>query len=184
MGDIQETLNKIVARQAQILIGQAALQTDMLSIKNDVSDLQMNFATYKRETDTVIKQHNGRLTNVEFQLEAIKQRDVDREEANRKATLRNDLHSRKRNVMIHGIDDTGAWEERSISLQHVRNVLKNVLKIEDADNMVIVDCHRLPQRPVSSNESGTMLRNRTITEKRYTRPIIFKLESVLDVQKV
>ena len=86
--------------------------------------------------------------------------------------------------MIHGIDDTGAWEERSISLKHVRNVLKNVLKIEDADNMVIVDCHRLPQRPVSSNESGTMLRNRTITEKRYPRPIIFKLESVLDVQKV
>ena len=37
----------------------------------------------------------------------------------------------------------GAWEDRDVSMQKVRDFLRDVLQVTDADNRHIVDAHRL-----------------------------------------
>ena len=82
--------------------------------------------------------------------------------------------------MIHGIDDQHVWEDKSVALQHVRDFLRNKLKLENADDIKIIDCHRLPQNPVD----GKKLRNRTLSVKKTPRPIIFKVENDFDCKNI
>ena len=48
------------------------------------------------------------------------------------------------------------------------NLLKNELKIDDLDDIELIDIHRLPQHPLMKNG------------KRITRPIVIKLVNMQD----
>lgn len=182
MATIEETLKLILSGQAQIMTKQTELQTDVLNIKSSISTLQADFNEYKVETDGKIQAQDVRITRLETQLAKMVENEEKRIETSRKTRLRDELYSRRFNILIHGIEDQHVWEDKSVALRHVRNFLGEKLKIENAESIKIIDCHRLPQNPITENSRE--LRNRTVSSKKSPRPIIFKLENDFDCKKV
>ena len=78
-----------------------------------------------------------------------------------------DFMNKRVNVIIRNYpeDPKNAWENKDDSIKNVRKVLKHVLKLDEADTMVIADAHRLPA-------------------KKGRRPLIFKLASLVDKNKL
>ena len=67
----------------------------------------------------------------------------------------NEAYSKRLNVLIHGIveDQENPWENRDTTVKLLNNFLTDGLKIDDPDELPLVDIHRLPQRPLY-NEKG------------------------------
>ena len=59
-------------------------------------------------------------------------------------------YAKRLNVLIHGLSKTNdsTWEEAEETQQIVRKFRQNSLQIENPPSIALVDCHRLPQRPV------------------------------------
>ena len=57
-----------------------------------------------------------------------------------------DVHRRKWNLVIHGIDG-GAGEDEATTRQTCKDFAKHVLKVDDADATLFSACHRLSQKP-------------------------------------
>ena len=76
-----------------------------------------------------------------------------------------DSHSKRLNVLIHGVKED-IWEKREDTILKFENFLKNGLKINDPNDIELIDIHRLPQQPPMKNG------------KRITRPIVIKLVNV------
>ena len=83
----------------------------------------------------------------------------------RKTQILSDYNSRQYNILIRNMTEFEAKEDMKKTLEYVRMVLNNVLKVPDANNIVIRDCHRLPS-------------------SKGRRPIIFKLNSMFDKQRI
>ena len=82
-----------------------------------------------------------------------------------------DLYSKRNNLIIYGLPETDQIEDRSKSLQLVKNFLKAQLKIEQ--DISIVDAHR--QRSSKNKEDRVYTRSTT-----KSRPLIFKLSNIFD----
>ena len=68
-------------------------------------------------------------------------------------TLQIDVHRRKWNVIIHGIDGP-AGEEEGVTRTKCVNFAREVLKVADADAWHLTACHRLSRKP----NAGVILR--------------------------
>ena len=79
--------------------------------------------------------------------------------------IRMEENTRQYNVVIGNIPQADMFENRKVSLKHVRDTLTNVLQIPNADRIVIRNAHRLPA-----------VKGRS--------PIIFKLNSMYDKQLI
>ena len=77
-------------------------------------------------------------------------------------------------MLVRGIDEdkNNAWETRSPTETTLNNFLFEGLKIENVDDLQILDLHRLRQYPLYHNNA------------KVNRPIIFKLASNNDKQLV
>ena len=76
-------------------------------------------------------------------------------------------HSKRLRVLIHGVKED-IWEKREDTILKFENLLKNRLKIDDPDDIELVDIHRLPQHLLMKNG------------KRITRSIVIKLVNMQD----
>ena len=79
-----------------------------------------------------------------------------------------DLRSRMNNLLLFGDDDDNPDEEPSESIERIRNFLKNVLKLPNADSIMIDDGHRL------------RLRKKATRTSRPKGPLIFRVVSAID----
>ena len=68
------------------------------------------------------------------------------------------------------------WETKKESKAHVITFLKDVLEIENADDMILPDVHRLPANKIN--------KHRNMDETTKCRSIIFKLATVEDRNKI
>ena len=82
-----------------------------------------------------------------------------------------DSHCKRLNVLIHRVKED-IWEKREDTILKCKNLLKNGLKIDDPDDIELVDIHRLPQHSLMKNG------------KRKTRPIVIKLVNVQDKSRI
>ena len=91
-----------------------------------------------------------------------------------KASLKNELYSKRVNVIFHGIDEDPAnvWETRKQSKKILKSLLVNQLKIEHGNDFEFSDVHRLPQHRFYKNGN------------RITRPIIVKLTNMWDKKTI
>ena len=168
--DIVMLLNKL-------LDGQTEIKVDLSNIKRTVNTLEGEFKAFKEETKENISQHGSRIVELEQQVAALQENEKQREEEQRKSSIRQALQERRRNVLIHGAEDPGTWETKEESLKHAQKILQDVLEIENG--IVIEDCHRLPQNPAL--KQGKMLRDRTLKK---TRPIIIKVKDYFMVTNI
>ena len=61
-----------------------------------------------------------------------------------------DSHCKRLTVLIHRAKED-IWEKREDTILKFKNLLKNGLKIDDPDDIELVDIHRLPQHPLMKN---------------------------------
>ena len=76
--------------------------------------------------------------------------------------IRNEENSRKYNVIIDNVTQDDMFETREDSVKKVRDVLTNVLQINDAGQIGIADAHRLP---TSKGRSPLIFKLRSMTDK-------------------
>ena len=82
-------------------------------------------------------------------------------------------YDKRLNVLIHRLQESDSpWGKRDKSLNLFLNFMKDGLKIEDPTSIAVVDAHRLPQKPIYRKG------------KRVRRPLIVKLTSVQDKNKI
>jgi len=82
-----------------------------------------------------------------------------------------DSYNKRLTFLIHGFEETSAWETRSESMNVCETFLSEALDLDPA-NLSIVDVHRLPQRPVFKDS------------EKVDRLIIVKLSNAFDKSQV
>ena len=88
--------------------------------------------------------------------------------------LSNEAYSKRLNILIHGIEEhsTNPWETREETRTKLNNFLMDGLRMDNYESLLLVDFHRLPQRPVYKDGI------------KINRPIIYKLSNIQDKQSV
>ena len=88
--------------------------------------------------------------------------------------LSNEAYSKRLNILIHGIEEhsTNPWETREETRTKLNNFLMDGLRMDNYESLLLVDFHRLPQRPVYKDGI------------KINRPIICKLSNIQDKQSV
>ena len=86
-------------------------------------------------------------------------------EAIKREQLSRDAYNKRFNLLVHGLEENpdNDWETRTQTNSIFRNFLTEALQLEKANDLKVVDVHRLPQHPLKTN--GV----------KVNRPIIFKL---------
>ena len=140
-----------------------------IETKIDIVDrktLNMKFTRLETKVDGV----DDRLKVTEENVQCISQSQKHFQTAGRKceiAQIINEHNGRQYNNTLGNLKQQGQYEDKAVSLQKDQGVLSNVLKIPNADQIIIADTHRLP----SSNDSGR-------------KPLIFKLAKMTDKTKI
>ena len=82
-------------------------------------------------------------------------------------------YEKRLNILVPGLQEAESpWEKREDSLALFHDFMRDGLKIDQPTSIAVVDAHRLPQRPTYHNG------------KRICRPIIVKLATMLDKNKI
>ena len=106
---------------------------------------------------TVLENFNLRLLNIEQQQITQQTKDILQES-----------YDKRLNLLIHGIEESDAWETLEQTKKLIHNFMKDGLLIDDPSTISLADYHRLPQQPISRNNHEVH------------RPIIIKLANSTD----
>ena len=148
-------------------------QKKMCKKLKKLDSIEKELRTLREEHDAVVV----RVSTVEAELNALKakvgeitQVKEEYKKAVKKTQISqvaNTFNSMRFNIIVRNQpqDETNAWETKDESVKHVRNILKNVLKIPRADSIGIADAHRL-------------------NASKGRRPLIFKLQTLVDKKKI
>ena len=159
----------------RILDGQSDMKADLATIKNTVTAVQEDLASFKVETNVKLDDHEKRIATLEAENKMYKDKEDARIEEARKADILKQMYDRKWNNLAHGIPE-GENETKEDCVKLIKQTLADALKIKE--DIVITDCHRLPQKQDGdyNNHPFTHTRSR----KKYPRPIIFKVTNAFD----
>ena len=81
-------------------------------------------------------------------------------------------YSKRLNLLIHGLDETKeAWETKTQTKSTLAKFFRERLDL-DLNSISLVDCHRLPQRPIIKQGQNI------------TRPVIIKLTIAFDKSEI
>ena len=144
---------------------------DNIEEKIDNVDRKMTSLDMKlMRLDAKVGDVDDRLKVTEANVERISQSEKDFQLAGRKceiAQIISEYNTRQYNVTFDNVLMHGEYEDKGVSVQKVQHILSNILKIPDANKIIIADAHRLP----SANESGR-------------KSLIFKLVKMTDKTKI
>ena len=77
--------------------------------------------------------------NLKEQLSDIQNRYIQNEKRMETSSILNDLYNERLNLLIFGIPESGPWEKKQMSITLVKQFLKDALKLQNADNITLVD---------------------------------------------
>ena len=62
-------------------------------------------------------------------------------------------YDKRLNVLIHGLEESNKtdWETREITQETIYEFFQKGLQIKEPRTIELIDCHRLPQRPIFKN---------------------------------
>ena len=92
----------------------------------------------------------------------------------KKDALMKESYEKRLNILVHGLREAESpWKKkREDSLALFHDFMRDGQKIDDPTSIAVVDAHRIPQRPTYHNG------------KRICRPVIVKLATMLDKNKI
>ena len=150
-GDERLTMNSLNAKLDSILKNQREIKTTVEKL-NELPAKVAALESFKEEQIETNKLSEANMAAVKQRLAVLENQDKLRKENERKQRILKELYERRLNLLLHGSDDT-AWESRKASKQHVLNFLKDVLKLQNVSDIVLVDVHRLPQNRINSSSA-------------------------------
>ena len=127
-------------------------------VEDKIEEIEISLVT-KAEADTV--------TRLTERIEKLEKIQINYENK----MVMQESYSKRLNILIHGVKED-IWEKREDTILKFENLLKNGLKIDDPDDIELVDIHRLPQHTLKKNG------------KRITRPIVIKLVNMQDKSRI
>jgi len=139
------------------------METKLDDVKTRMDTIDLKFSNQINELEV---KTNEKITELTYQVTSLQKFKENAE----KASIMQDYNKRL-TFLIHGFEETSAWETRSESLNICETFLSEALDLDTA-NLSIVDVHRLPQRPVFKDS------------EKVDRPIIVKLSNAFDKSQV
>ena len=133
-----------------------SIEDNLKSIKDDVVTLQSNVQTIDGRVVTL--EEKDRILTEKYDT-ALREVQV--------SAIRNEYNSKQFNVIISNLPDNDKYEKPETSRKEAVKVFSSVLNIDDAENINIINAHRLPK--------GSAKRR---------RPLIVKLSSMFDKKKI
>ena len=150
-------------------------------VENKIENFDYDLAKLKEEKTATARQLNDLTINVHNLIEDFEKRLKDCQKQilesrieNRKESLRNEMYSKRLNILIHGLEEntSSAWETKETTEKMVYNFLNEALGIDNPKTIKFADVHRLPQHPVY--RAG----------KKMNRPVIIKLTNSFDKHSI
>ena len=126
-------------------------------------------ATARELNDLTINVHNL-IEDLEKRLKNCQKQFLESRNENRKESLRNEMYSKRLNILIHGLEEntSSACKTKETTEKMVYNFLNEALGIDNPKTIKFADVHRLSQHPVY--RAG----------KKMNRPVIIKLTNSFD----
>jgi ribA/ribD-fused uncharacterized protein len=119
-------------------------------IDKTVSDISLRFDRLELALNTADQKYN----DLQMKCKQLHERIISMES-----------QSRRDNLLIDGIPESGNKESSEDCLRLVRNFLQDHLKLQNVENIRIVRCHRMGRPPSTGSGSGPQSRPRTIIMK-------------------
>jgi len=85
--------------------------------------------------------------------------------------LQSESYRKRINILIHGIEESGAWERKEETRKILDNFFENALHLTHGE-ISLVDYHRLPQRSIYRKK------------EEVTKPIIIKVPTIFEKQTI
>ena len=154
--DMEEILGRLEKRLDKL---------DVVIDKLDTLDTKItNMDTRLVSTTVKVEKVTTRVDNLESRTDAYDvwtQQVINAIRNNEISRINNELNSRQYNAVLDNVPQDDIHESRRVSIKKVYQVLSDVLKIPNAEDIMIKDAHRLPS-------------------VRGTAPLIFKVASMAD----
>lgn len=170
---VNETDDEIINSEKEIsnkdiLLAMRAVKRDTTDIKTTLESMEKRITAVEEKhvlMERDIKQNAADIESLQVQVNDLRKSDSIKtskiKELERKNVL-DQLYSRRMNLLIHGEEEEGNDESKDVSLRKIDDFLGNLGL--NPDHFVIVDGHRLPQKP-KKNAKGP-------------RPIAFKVSTI------
>ena len=134
---------------------ESRLNETEIGLKSRINQLEINVKALPSDED--YRKLEKKINRLEHALQNKSNEDLMRE-----------LYSKRLNLLIHGLDETKeAWETKIQTKSMLAKFFHEGLDL-DLNSISLVDCHRLPQRPIFKQG------------QKITRPIIIKLTNAFD----
>ena len=185
---LNETLSEISNTLKELSTKFGALENSVAAVSRRLNEIDTKLsqrcdsidAAMKEKVDLVFfKKLEIKVTSLETQVKAFesyfgkKVEDLEHETHKHDKQLndadlekiRSEAYSKRFNLLVHGLpeDSNVAWETRNTTNIIFKKFLSEGLKIENPEDLPLVDIHRLPQHPIYRNKV------------KVNRPIIIKL---------
>ena len=135
----------------------------------NVGNLTTKVADHEEATTEKFSVVDERLTEIELSISSLN----DFKSRTEKTMILNDLFHKRFNIMFHGFADSNQEESMEERLKNASTILNDYLDIPNANDIVIVDTHRLPQTPITRRASRG-------PAKPICRPVVIKVSNVED----
>ena len=169
---VSESEESIVRKDPSLLDLFNAIQDvkgDTAEIKGTLNYMEERISGVEDKADAVetkTQQNSRDIEILQGQIAELRRSDSKKKKEiaslQRQNTL-DQLYGRRMNILIHGQPDDGANETKDKSLDKIKTLLEDKLGM-DMNNLVIVDGHRLPQKPKKGSTTP--------------RPLVFKVGTI------
>lgn len=171
MSNIDKLIEKKVAEAVESLTE----RTDEIQEQMNSTDVKIKniSASIKKCNENIDELASHKLTdnNLPLILERIKTLE-NVIQTNENDQIMRESYDKRLNLLIHGVKESvGPWELKEKTKEILSNFMRDGLRI-DPESISLIDYHRLPQRPIFR------------ANKKVTRPIIIKVATVFDKQRI
>jgi len=157
--EVLKKLEEVLTEVKMINLRIDKMETKLDDVNKTLDTIELKFSNQINELEVKNNEKITELTNQVAALQKFK-------EHSEKTSIMQDSYNKRQNFLIHGLEETSAWETRSELLNICETFLSEALDLDPA-NLSNVDVHKLLQWPVFKD-----------SEKVYI-PIIVKLSNAL-----
>jgi len=138
--EVIKKLEEVLTEVKMINLRIDKMETKLDVVNERLDTIELKFSNQINELEVKTNEKITELTNQVVALQKFK-------ENTEKTLIMQDSYNKRLNFLIHGLEETSAWETHSKWLNICKSFLNKALHLDPA-NLSIVDVHRLPQRPV------------------------------------
>ena len=159
-------LLNIQQNQERILNQLQQLNDNFITLNNKVGVIEEEQKLLRTEHDDLKAVVTEMKAEMNEKLKMHKENQIKQAKTSENRAVMAEYHSKKYNSILYNWPETKAWENPDDSRKELNNFLKNVLNIDDPDEIMIANCHRLG--------SSTVIDDNGVPKSVKNRPLIFR----------